>query len=61
MDSQPLHPNVRKLWQVAGLMLAVPVALTVLIAGWLLELPIVLSAALAFALMVPAFVVPRLA
>jgi uncharacterized protein len=61
METQPLHPNVRKLWQVVGLMLAVPVAASVLIAYWLTDFPIVVSVAVSLAALAPAFIVPKLA
>ena len=61
METEPLHPNVRKLWQVVGLMLALPVAAAVLIAGWLTDLPILVPVAVSLAALAPAFIVPKLA
>jgi uncharacterized protein len=61
METKPLHPNVRKLWQLVGLLLTVPVALAVLIGGGLADLPAVVTGAFALASVVPAFVVPQLA
>lgn len=61
MELQPLNPNVRKLWQVLALLLTVPLLMAALGAGFLLDLPIALLAVMALVILVPAFVVPRLA
>jgi hypothetical protein len=61
MDPRPLHPNVRKLWQVIALMVSVPLISAVIVGGTLLELPTVVWGALALAILVPAFIVPKLA
>jgi membrane protein YdbS with pleckstrin-like domain len=61
MEPKPLHPNVRKLWQVIGLILAVPPAAAVLVGAALLDLPFLLSAAACLVVLLPALTVPRLA
>lgn len=57
----PLHPNVRKLWQVVALLVTVPLAIAVAVPGILLELPFPLVAAAVLGVLMPAAVVPRLA
>jgi membrane protein YdbS with pleckstrin-like domain len=57
----PLHPNVRRLWQVVGLLVTVPLAIAVAIPGLLLGLPILLVAGAILLLLIPAVVVPRMA
>ncbi|HEX2178540.1 MAG TPA: PH domain-containing protein [Actinomycetota bacterium] len=61
MELQPLDPNVRKLWQVVGVLLVIPPLAAVLIAGTVLELPFALSAAACALLLLPAVTVPKLA
>jgi membrane protein YdbS with pleckstrin-like domain len=57
----PLHPNVRKLWQVVALLVTVPLAIAVAVPGILLDLPTLLVAAAVLLVLLPAAVVPRLA
>ena len=57
----PLHPNVRKLWQVVALLVTVPLAIAVAVPGIILELPFPLVAAAVLLVLMPAAVVPRLA
>jgi membrane protein YdbS with pleckstrin-like domain len=61
METKPLHPNVRKLWQVVGLLLVIPPLAAVMIGGIVLDLPFVLWGAACTALLVPALAVPKLA
>lgn len=61
MDPRPLHPNVRKLWQVVALLLTVPLAIAAAVAGILLGLPGGLVAACVLLVLLPAAVVPRVA
>lgn len=57
----PLHPNVRKLWQVVALLVTVPLAIGVAVTGVLLDFPPILVAAAVLLVLAPAAVVPRLA
>lgn len=57
----PLHPNVRKLWQVVALLVTVPPAIAAAAAGFLLGLPFALVAAATVLILLPAAIVPRLA
>jgi membrane protein YdbS with pleckstrin-like domain len=57
----PLHPNVRKLWQVVALLVTVPLAIAVAVPGVLLDFPTVLVAAAVLLVLTPAAVVPRMA
>lgn len=61
MEPKLLHPNVRKLWQVIGLILAVPLVAVVLVGAALLDLPLLLSAAACLVVLLPALTVPKLA
>jgi uncharacterized protein len=61
VDTKPLHPNVRKLWQVVALLVVVPLAIAVAIPGFLLELPLPLVAGAVLLVLLPAAIVPRLA
>lgn len=61
MDLMPLHPNVRKLWQVVALLVTVPLGIGVALTGILLELPPILVAAAVLLVLAPAAVVPRMA
>lgn len=61
MDPLPLHPNVRKLWQVIAWMVAAPLALIAAIGGTLLHLPALIWGGVALVFLVPALGVPRLA
>lgn len=57
----PLHPNVRKLWQVVALLVTFPLAAAIAIPGILFDLPFALVAAAVLLVLAPAAVVPRLA
>ncbi len=57
----PLHPNVRKLWQVVALLVTVPLAIAIAVPGILLDIPTVLVAAAVLLVLLPAAIVPRLA
>lgn len=61
MNPKPLHPNVRKLWQVVALLLTVPLAIAACVAGILLGLSGILVAACVLLVLLPAAVVPPLA
>lgn len=61
MELKPLNPNVIKLWRVLALVIALPMVIAVLVAGSLLQLPVLVPAFLALALLIGASVVPRLA
>lgn len=61
MEPKPLHPNVRKLWQVIGLIVAVPAVAAVLVGAALLDLPFLLSVAACLVVVLPALAVPKLA
>lgn len=61
MDLKPLHPNVRKLWQVIALLITVPLAIAFAIPGFLLDLPFALVAGAVLLVLLPAAIVPRMA
>lgn len=61
MDPKPLHPNVRKLWQVVALLVTVPLAVGVAVPGILLDFPTVLVMAAVLLVLLPAAIVPRMA
>ncbi len=61
MEPKPLHPNVRKLWQVIGLIVAVPAVAAVLVGAALFDLPFLLSVAACLVVVLPALAVPKLA
>lgn len=61
MDSKPLHPNVRKLWQVIALLITVPLAIAVAIPGFLLDLPFALVVGAILLVLLPAAIVPKMA
>lgn len=54
-----MHPNIRRVWQVIALILTVPPALAVIIAGSVFGLPVLTRVIIGLALMVPVFVVPN--
>ncbi|CAN5783104.1 hypothetical protein BH23ACT12_BH23ACT12_13530 [soil metagenome] len=61
MNPKPLHPNVRRLWQVVALLVALPLAAGIAVAGALLDIPSALVIAGILVVLLPAIVVPRLA
>lgn len=61
MDSQPLDPDVRKLWHIVGLLSVAPPTVALLVAGLLVDLPSAPFILGALLLLLPAIFVPRLA
>lgn len=52
---------MRKLWLLLALIFVIPLAIGVMVAGWLLDVPVLLRGALALAILVPAATVPNIA